>query len=193
MNLLRPPVCSRMLGMESYLRISNINDFLYCPLSLYLHSLYEGFDRKVYHQLPQIAGMFNHERIDQGDYSTAQRYLSGLELYSEKYGIAGKLDVYDQKDKAIIERKTRIKTIHEGYRFQIYAQYLCLTEMGYPVEKLFLHSLQDNKRYQILLPTEADLYTLRQTLDSMREFDITAYKNHSCERCAGSIYGALSW
>lgn len=179
--------------MESYIRISNINDFLYCPVSIYLHSLYEGFDRKAYQQTPQIVGTIKHENIDKGQYSTSRRYATGLEIYSEKYGIAGKLDVYDREKKAIIERKTRIKHIHTGYRYQLYAQYLCLTEMGYPVEKLFLHSLEDNKRYPIPLPDAEELAAFERTIEEMKRFDITKYKDHVCERCSSSIYGPLSW
>ena len=138
-------------------------------------------------------GTIKHESVDNGTYSTARRYVTGLEIYSEKYGIAGKLDVYDKEHKAIIERKTRIKQIHLGYRYQLYAQYLCATEMGYEVEKLFLHSLEDNKRYPISLPEGEELTAFERTIEEMNHFDITKYKDHLCERCSSSIYGPLSW
>src|SRR5512133_2949131 len=105
---------SERFRMESYIRISNINDFLYCPFSIYLHSLYEGFDKKAYQQKSQIVGTIKHESIDKGTYSTSRRYVTGLEVYSEEYGIAGKIDMYDRQEKALIERKTRIKRVHQG-------------------------------------------------------------------------------
>ena len=39
-------------------------------------------------------------------------------------------------------------------KYQLYAQYFCLREMGYEVEKLKLYSLDDNKVYEIPLPNE---------------------------------------
>lgn len=180
-------------SMESYIRISNINDFLYCPFSIYLHSLYEGFDKKAYQQTPQVVGTIKHEAIDKGTYSTSRRYVTGLEIYSEEYGIAGKIDIYDAQEKALIERKTRIKTIQKGYLYQLYAQYLCMKEMGYEVEKLFLHSLDDNKRYSVEIPRGLPLIEFRDTLKYMRNFDPTRIKHHECERCSQSIYGELNW
>lgn len=179
--------------MESYIRISNINDFLYCPMSIYLHSLYEGFDKKAYQQKPQIVGTIKHESIDNGTYSTSRRYVTGLEIYSEKYGIAGKIDIYDGQERALIERKTRVKKIHKGYEYQLYAQYLCMKEMGYPVEKLFLHSLDDNRRYSVAIPKGASLILFEDTLKYMRNFDPTKVKHHECAYCSQSIYGELNW
>jgi len=179
--------------MENYIRISNINDFLYCPVSIYLHSLYESFDRKAFQQIAQVAGTIKHTTIDKGVYSTSTRYLVGVDVYSEVYGIAGKIDIYDKREKKLIERKTKIKTLQKGYIFQLYAQYLCLKEMGFEVEKLFLHSLDDNKRYAIEIPTREDLKEFMELLKQMRAFDVTKIKHHSCERCSKSIYGALNW
>ena len=94
--------------MESYIQISKLNDFLFCPKTLYLHSIYESFGQKTYHQTPQIAGKIKHENIDQSRYSTAKKYLQGLEVASEEYGILGKIDLYDQESKTLIERKNKV-------------------------------------------------------------------------------------
>jgi CRISPR-associated protein Cas4 len=179
--------------MESYIRISNINDFLYCPVSIYLHSLYEDFDRSAYHQTPQIVGTANHRSLDDGTYSTAKRYLTGLEVYSAEYGLCGKIDFYDSKEKLLVERKTRVREVQKGYVYQLYAQYLCMKEMGYEVERLALHSLEDNKRYPINLPGEPELAEFRRLLDEMRSFDPTKIRHHACDRCSQSIYGPLNW
>ena len=35
--------------MEDYVRISNLNDLLFCPRSIYFHNLYSDFDETLYH------------------------------------------------------------------------------------------------------------------------------------------------
>jgi CRISPR-associated protein Cas4 len=97
--------------MEQYIQISKINDFLYCPRSVYLHSIYENFNSKTFHKTPQVVGKINHSSIDEGRYSSAKKYLQGMPVYSEKYGIAGKIDIYDSEKKTLTERKTMIKKV----------------------------------------------------------------------------------
>lgn len=179
--------------MESYIQISKINDFFYCPVSIYLHSLYENFNTKTYHQTPQIAGTLNHESVEKDTYSTSRRYVCGLEVGSERYNLVGKIDIYDRERKCLIERKTRIKTIYPGYRYQLYAQYFCMKEMGFDVRELFIHSLEDNKRYKIPTPKKKERGEFEEVLRKMREFGPEDMRKHSCERCARSIYGTLSW
>lgn len=179
--------------MESYIQISKINDFLYCPASLYLHAMYEGFSQDIYHGKAQVAGKINHETIESGIYSTAKRYLLGVPVYSERYNVMGKIDIYDSKTKTLIERKTKVKHVCKGYRFQLYAQYFCLVEMGYKIEKLVIRSLQDNKRYAIPLPTMSDTYEFSNLLQQMRQFNSEQLFNHSCAKCRGSIYNTLTW
>lgn len=181
--------------MEQYIRISTINDFLYSPKSLYLHGVYESFDQSMYHELPQKKGKLNHENIDNGTYSTAKRYLQGLTVYSEKYNIGGKIDVYDCATKTLIERKTRIKAIHDGQRFQLYAQMFALQEMGYEVEHLRIHSLEDNKRYAIDLPSADDVRKFEETLAAMRAYDPLTYVEASKTQqlCDMSIYRHLTY
>jgi len=166
---------------------------MYCPVSIYLHSLYENFNTKTYHQTPQVAGTLNHEAIESGTYSTARRFIMGLEVSSERYNLVGKIDIYDQGRKVLVERKTRIKTIYPGYRYQLYAQYFCMKEMGYEVKALFVHSLEDNKRYRIQVPKKKEREEFEAILQRMREFGPDDMRDHACERCAKSIYGTLAW
>lgn len=179
--------------MESYIKISNINDFLYCPVSIYLHSIYENFNTKAYHQTPQVVGSLHHKSIDEGAYSTAKRYEMAKEVWSEEFGLAGKIDVYDNQTKTLIERKTRVKTIYQGYRYQLYAQYFCMKEMGYEVNKLLIHSLEDNKRYSIPIPNDDEINEFAALLKEMRSFDMSKIKNHKCKRCSESIYSPMLW
>src|SRR5690606_537807 len=137
------------------------------PMSLYLHSLYEGFQTSTFHQRPQVRGKLKHEAIDKGTYSSSKRYLVGLEVWCEKYGLMGKIDIYDTKEKALIERKAKVKNIYQGYLYQLYAQYFALREMGYEVNKMFIHSLDDNKRYPVDLPTSEQEEEFAQLIEKM--------------------------
>lgn len=179
--------------MEPYIPISKINDFLYCPKSLYLHLMYENFDKSLFHDEPQSEGKLNHQTIENQDYSTAKKFIVGKEVYSEKYKIMGKIDIYDSESKTLIERKTKVKKIYEGYIFQLYAQYFCLEEMGYKVEKIILRSLKNNKNYQIKLPDKKDRKKFEELIKNIWSFNPEILLNHHCQRCDKSIYGNLSW
>lgn len=179
--------------MESYIQISKINDFLYCPLSLYLHAIYENFDTRGYHETAQVAGKIVHENIEKGTYSSARRFLQAMDVYSEKYNIVGKIDIYDKKEKCLIERKNKIENIYLGYKLQLYAQYFCMQEMDYEIKKLFLHSLSDNKRYTIALPSAAEKIVFEKVLADMRDFSPADVRDHSCARCKVHIYSPLGW
>jgi len=173
--------------MEPYIQISKINDFIFCPKSIYFHGIYESFSEKTYHQSPQVNGKIKHESVDYQKYSTAKKYLQGLEVYSEKYNLAGKIDIYDGEAKTLTERKNKITKIYDGYRYQLYAQYFCMVEMGYEVEKLFFYSMTDNKKYEIALPEGEELEKFEKTLDDIRNFDMLN-NNFSpnlakCEKC----------
>lgn len=179
--------------MESYIPISKINDFLYCPKSLYLHLMYENFNESLFHREPQKEGKLNHESIEGQTYSTAKRFIVGKEVYSEKYKIMGKIDIYDRETQTLIERKTKIKQIYEGHIFQLYAQYFCLEEMGYSVREIILRSLKDNKNYRIPLPDSKNEKSFRETIDKIWSFNPKVLLKHRCSKCEKSIYGVLSW
>lgn len=181
--------------MDDYIQISKINDFLFCPYSLYLHSIYENFDTAVYHGEYQIRGKIEHESIDVGKYSSAKKYLQGLSVYSEKYKLAGKIDIYDKELKALIERKYKINKIYDGQKYQLYAQYLCMKEMGYMVDKLYIHSLSDNKRFEIEKPSKEVLLKFESTIEKIRHFNSEhnfmnnfAVSSAKCKKC---IYNNL--
>jgi CRISPR-associated protein Cas4 len=105
----------------------------------------------------------------------------------------GKIDIYDKETKTLIERKTKIKKIYDGYKFQLYAQYFCMKEMGYDVQKLILRSLLDNKNYEISLPNEDDIQQFEEIIKCIRNFNSEDLLYHSCPRCSNSIYSVLDW
>ena len=161
--------------MEQYIQISKLNDFIFCPRSVYFHSIYENFNQKTYHRTPQTVGKIKHANIDKGSYSSAKKYLQGLPVYSDKYNLMGKIDIYNKKDKILIERKYKVKKIYDGYRYQLYAHYFCLQEMGYRIKKMFIHSLADNKRYKIALPKHKKIKEFEEVVNNIKKFNISSY------------------
>jgi CRISPR-associated exonuclease Cas4 len=157
--------------MDDIIQISKLNDFVYSPESLYLHQIYEGFDVSTHHDLPQTTGRLNHATIDQGEYSSSKHILQGTTVYCEKYGLVGKIDIFNIKKNHLIERKTQVKTIYPGYKYQLWAQMFAMQEKGYIVKKLFVHSLTDNKRYEIAKPTASELTEFENIVQQIRDYD----------------------
>ncbi len=177
--------------MYDYIQIATINDFVFCPRSVYFHSIYYQFDDDNYKARPQKEGALTHAASDAGRYSTRARYLQGMEVFSHKLGLIGKIDIYDQEDKVLIERKTRVVRIYEGYKYQLYAQKACLREMGYEIKNMVIHSLADNKKYPISQNMRDEFLFLR-TLERMRTFDIaTSVPLVNSKKCHFCIYRAL--
>ena len=178
--------------MDDLIQISKINDFIFCPYSLYVHAIYEGFSQDVYHDVPQRVGKIKHENIEEGKYSNLKRYLQGLAVYSEKYGLVGKIDIYDSEERVLIERKYKIKKIYDGQKYQLWAQYFAMQEVGHEIDKLFIHSLSDNKKYQIELPGEEGEKIFADLINSMRNFEIMKEKVVvNPEKCKKCIYQEL--
>lgn len=166
---------------------------MFCPKSLYLHGVYSSFDTSIYHDTPQTVGSVAHENIEDKSYTTSKHILQGLSVYSVRLGVKGKVDIYDAKNKCLIERKYRVKHIYDGYRYQLYAQMYCLEEAGFSVKRLFLHSLSDNKRYEIPLPGKVEKQEFEDVVSRIKSFDVVSIWNHSCSHCADNIYGLLNW
>ena len=87
-------------------------------------------------------------------YSTRNSILQGVEIFCEQYGLCGKIDLFDIESGKLSERKREIKTIYDGYVFQVYAQYYSLREMGYTVNKIVIYDISHNKNYPIPQPHE---------------------------------------
>lgn len=91
--------------MDDAIIISNLNDFIFCPASIYFHNLYGSRDTITYQGAAQINGKKAHEAVDKGTYSGRKHILTALDIYSEKYNIVGKIDIYDLDKKILTERK----------------------------------------------------------------------------------------
>ena len=180
--------------MESYIPISFLNDFIFCPRSIYFHQLYGSYDTQLYQQRPQIAGKAAHTSIDEKSYSTRKNILQGVEIYCEQYRICGKIDLFDIDAGKLSERKREIKTIYDGYVFQVYAQYHALCEMGYAVNSIVLQDIIHNKNYPVALPHENSemQQKFEKLIEQINSFDMNATGFTPVEaKCRNCIYSNL--
>ena len=174
---------------ENPINITNLNDFIFCPVSIYFHSLYADMDRMIYHSTDQTNGINAHKAVDDRSYPVANT-IKSLEVYSEKYNLVGKIDIYNKSTKTLTERKKKIKEIYDGYVFQLYAQYFAMIEMGYEVDRLVIHSIDDNKNYDIDLPenNEEAFHKFERTIAEIHRFDINSFSQTNREKCSHCIY-----
>ncbi len=176
--------------MENVIAISLLNDFIFCPVSIYFHNLYNPKEKMLYQNNSQLDGTNAHKAIDNNLYSTRKTILTGISVYSDEYKLIGKIDVYDATKKCLIERKKRISVVYDGYIYQLYAQCFCMREMGYPAEILKLYSMDDNKTYVISLPEEdPSMYAgFLDTITAIQNFDINSYIQTNPTKCRRCIY-----
>lgn len=181
-------VCTKVMS-ETPLNITALNDFVFCPLSIYFHSLYGDMSKMTYCSTDQTNGTNAHKAVDNKSYPVANTVKS-LEVYCERLNLIGKIDIYNKAAKTLIERKKKVKTIYDGYVFYLYAQYYAMVEMGYEVRKMLIHSIDDNKNYPIDLP-ENDPVMLEKFENTLREFenfDFEGFIQTNHEKCARCIY-----
>lgn len=174
--------------MENNIIISNLNDFIFCPRSIYFHNLYYQSDEHLYHSSFQENGKFVHKNIDQNKYSSKKSFLQGINIYSSELGVSGKIDLFDSENKILIERKNKINKIYEGYYLQVYAQYFCLKEMGYDIKQIKLYSISDNKSYFIEIPSENDKNKLKNIIQKINLFQLDNNFKQNINKCRMCIY-----
>lgn len=177
--------------MEDYIQISKLNDFIFCPYSIYLHSVYENFSKNAYHRVAQTVGRIAHEPVENKTYTTSAHVLQGLEVCSEVYGLIGKIDTFDVESGALVERKYKIKRIFDGYKYQLYAQMFCLNEMGYRVKSLAIQSLSDNKRYKIPLPDKGETKKFGELVEKIKNYRPRKPSRLNEKKCVQCVYQPL--
>lgn len=177
---------------ENPILISNLNDFMFCPVSIYFHTL-ETEENILFQETAQINGTYAHKNSDNAAYSTKKCMLQGVSVYCEKYNLCGKIDVFDMDRGILTERKKNIKNIYDGYVFQVYAQYFSLQEMGYTVQQIRLYSMDTNKVYNIELPENNPVMFEKFTkiIENIRVFDFNNFKQTNVEKCNKCIYEQL--
>ena len=178
--------------METYLCITQINDFIFCPRSIFFHNVYsENYGEETYQQTPQKIGQAAHLAVDEGHYSSRKDVLQGLTVYSEKYQLLGRIDTLDLSTGELTERKYSITRVYDGFRYQLYAQYFALLEMGYVVKRLKLYSKKSNTSYPIPLPGNNDIAEFEDVLNQIRTFALDAPFSQNPNKCRGCIYNPL--
>ena len=178
--------------MESYLMITQINDFIFCPRSIYYSGIFrDSSDCEVFHQTPQTIGKAAHETVDTNTYSSRKDIITGLTVYSTRYNLLGRIDILDVSAKLLTERKYSVTAVYDGFKYQLYAQYFALQEMGFEVSSLRLHSVKDNRNYDIPIPDTAEITRFESVLDKIRSFDLTKPFNPNPNKCRRCIYNPL--
>ena len=176
--------------IDSTIIFSNINDFLFCPVSIYFHNLMGKADKMLTQSHYQINGTHAHQTIEDKRYSSRSSCLQGIDVYCEEYGITGKIDIFDVDTGILTERKKKISQVYEGQIFQTYAQYFALTEMGYVVKRIRLYSMDNNKNHEVKLPMEDPDMKIKfeNTLRAMHIFDPSNFKQTNVLKCSKCIY-----
>jgi len=178
--------------MESYLPISYLNDFVFCPYSIYLHQVFDNNNEVVYSAKPQQRGRLAHDNIDAFKKSSpSMAILKGIYVISNRLGIYGKIDTLYVKEKKLVESKYRISTLYRGYYYQLWAQYFALTEMGYHVNEICFYSISDKKTYPVKRPGTEELKELRAHIKKIARFDFDRSINVNPAKCQHCIYASL--
>lgn len=179
--------------MEDFLQISKLNDFIFCPLSIYYHNIYGKQDTITYQTEYQLNGIDVHKSVDTGTYSNKKSVLQAVDVYCEKYRLIGKIDIFDIEKGVLVERKKHISNIYDGYIYQVYAQYFALIEMGYKVTRIRLYSYDTNKNYEIPLPADDKqmLEKFEKLIQDIHSFDISHFRPSNINKCKMCIYSNL--
>lgn len=179
--------------MENPISITLLNDFIFCPVSIYFHSLEYDTETTLYQSEYQINGKYAHSNSDNGNYSDRRDIFQGTTVYCEKYNLIGKIDTFDAKNGILTERKKKIKRVYDGYVFQLYSQYFSLIEAGYSVNNLRLYSMGDNKVYEIEKPeyNQEMLNKFEQLINKIETFDMNKFVQDNNEKCLNCIYEPL--
>lgn len=174
--------------MNDLITISTLNDFIFCPYSIYLHNVYMDADEDIYHAKPQTRGRNSHEKVDAKKTSTKNDIIESLPVLCYELGVYGKIDVYNQKNKSLIERKYALKNIYRGQYYQLWAQYYCMTEMGYEVESIAFYEISTHKTINVSLPGAQEKAELTRFINDYRDYNPKASISINPNKCTHCIY-----
>lgn len=177
---------------EDYIPISTLNDFIFCPYSIYLHNIYMETDENIYHATPQIRGKIEHSSVDNKTASNRKDDIVCLPVYSDRYKLMGKIDIYKKDTHHLIERKYQLKQIFRGQIYQLWAQKYCLEEMGYKVDRLSFYEISTNKMISINLPSDLEEQEFTSFIEHYHSFDPSAkLEEINTNKCMHCIYNNL--
>ena len=176
--------------MDDAIQISFLNDFIFCPASIYFHQLYGGMDDMLFQCSDQLNGKNAHAAIDEGRYSSKKNMLQAISVYCERYNILGKIDLFNIDTGMLTERKKKITVVYDGYIFQLYAQYFALQEMGYMVKSIKIYAVDSNKAYTVKLPENDPemLIKFEETVERIKHFKLDTFRQENVQKCMHCIY-----
>ncbi len=147
-----------------------------------------GGDEDLVHATPQTKGKAAHEAIDEKKYSSRKDEITSLSVYSNELGVIGKIDLYKGKEKILIERKYQLNNIYQGQIYQLWAQYFCMKEMGYDIEKLAFYAISTNKIFPINIPTIENKKELQNFIIRFKQYDPKQNIQINKNKCIHCIY-----
>lgn len=179
--------------METLMQITYLNDFVFCPYSIYLHQVFDVNKDELYSALPQQRGKVAHSDIDSfADKITKEdKVLKGIYVISNQLGVYGKIDTLYVKQKKLVESKYQIKTIYRGYYYQLWAQYVALKEMGFEINEISFYSIKECRYYPVPIPDTNAIQELRLHIRKIARFDFEAEMNVNPAKCRHCIYASL--
>ena len=143
----------------------------------------------VYKATPQTKGTIAHRKLDEKKSSTRKDYIMSLPVCSDELGISGKIDVYKQDLRLLVERKNNLRNVFRGQVYQLWGQYFCMIEMGYQVERLAFYEISTNKMTEVALPGEQGKREILSLLQTFKTYDpLTTYFKVNSKKCAHCIY-----
>ena len=148
-------------------------------------------DEGLYHASPQTRGKIAHEGVDNKTASNRKDDILSLPVFSTRYGLMGKIDLYRQKEKLLVERKYQLKRIYQGQIYQLWAQYFCLQEMGYEVTQIAFYETSTNKLIPISLPTNKDELEFASFINRFHNFNLEDNFSINPNKCKHCIYSNL--
>ena len=176
--------------MEENIAITLLNDFLFCPYSIYLKNIYKSADEELYHAAPQIRGKFAHSEIDMQK-SNFETEIVGISVYSDELGLTGKIDIYKTAEKHLIEHKYKLEKVYLGQIYQIWGQYFCMKEMGYAVDKLSFYAISTDKFFPVDLPNQEDKTFFLKFIEKFRNYNPEDKIDINPNKCKYCIYNSL--
>lgn len=178
---------------ETPIAISALNDFIFCPVSIYFHKLAQQEDDMLLKGERQLNGTNAHKNSDAATYSSKKSMLQGMSVYCSEYDLYGCIDTFDSESGILTERKRKVRAVYDGFVFQLYAQCFALREMGYTVGKTRLYSMLDNKSYDIPLPEDNPdmLIKFKNLVEDIRTFSMQGFIQSNSSKCNSCIYEPL--
>ena len=178
--------------MENYILISQLNSFEFCPYSIYLHNIYKEQNAEANLSAAIMHGCLAHESVDTKSAFPHTEVLLAMPVYSDFYGIMGKIDVFYLKSNTLVEWKNELRHIFQGHLYQLWAQMFCLCEMGYHVEHLAFYEVSKKRTIPQPLPTKNDEARFADFVKRFKTYDpLSSPVTINLNKCRHCVYSNL--